>query len=135
MFLPKKSIDPETLEQLVQERAAALGIPQEMLAREVGGQTMHDLLCTLVADVLEQTDLDRKAELLERQRKGREETAARGGSLGRPCKRSDKRFARLYEEYENGTVTAEEAAQRLHVSVSTFYRWLREARQANQQQK
>ena len=130
MFSSKKSIDPEELERLIAERATALGISSEALLREVEGLPLRDLLCTLITDVLEQTDAERRADLLARQKKGREAAAARGESLGRPCKRSDKRFTRLREEYEAGTVSAEEAAQRLHVSVSTFYRWLRDARHA-----
>ncbi|MBQ8143453.1 MAG: recombinase family protein [Butyricicoccus sp.] len=135
MFSPKKSIDPAELAQLISERAAAHGIPQETLLQELNGQPLHELLCTLVTDVLEQTEAERRADLLARQKKGREETAAHGGSLGRPRKqRSDKKFARLYADYEAGIITAEEAAERLHVSVSTFYRWLREARRAEGQQ-
>lgn len=134
MFSPKKSFDKEELEQLIAERAAALGVPPEALAREIGGQPLGELLCALVGDVLEQTDAERRADLLARQKKGRAETAARGGSLGRPTKRSDRRFARLRAQYEEGAVTAEEAAQRLHISTSTFYRWLRAARQADQQE-
>lgn len=130
MFSSKKSIDPEELERLIAERATALGISSEALLREVEGLPLRDLLRTLVTDVLEQTDAERRADLLARQKKGREAAAARGESLGRPCKRSDKRFTRLREEYKAGTVSAEEAAQRLHVSVSTFYRWLRDARHA-----
>lgn len=133
MFSPKKSIDQEELEQLVAERAAALGLSPETLLHEIEGQPLRDLLCALITDVLEQTDAERRADLLARQKKGREAMAARGGSLGRPCKRSDKRFARLREEYEAGVISAEEAAQRLHVSVSTFYRWLRDARQSDGQ--
>ena len=134
MFSSKKEMDPEKLEQLIVERAAACGLSPDALLREIDGHPLQELLCTLITDVLEQTDAERREDLLARQKKGRAEAAARGENLGRPCKRSDKRFGRLREEYEAGLVSAEEAAQRLHVSVSTFYRWLRDARRADGQQ-
>ena len=58
MLLAKKSIDPEELEKIIRERAAALGIPQEMLLHEVEGQSLHDLLCTLVSDVLDAEEIE-----------------------------------------------------------------------------
>ncbi|MBS5280349.1 MAG: recombinase family protein [Butyricicoccus pullicaecorum] len=68
--------------------------------------------------------------MYNRQRAGRIAAQKQGVNLGRPSKKcSDKRFSKIRDLYESHQISAEESAQRLHVSVSTFYRWLRESRE------
>lgn len=100
-----QTVDHDKIERMLAARLEALGIPAEALEEPVGDGTL-------------------------RQRAGRIAAQKQGVNLGRPSKKcSDKRFSKIRDLYESHQISAEEAAQRLHVSVSTFYRWLRESRE------
>ena len=128
MFSDHNHIDREKIDRMLRARAEALGLDPTALETEVGGAPLRELLCALIEDTLREADAESRETLRQRQQAGREAAARAGVVLGRPSKlRSEKRFAKLRD------LTAEEAAQRLHVSVSTFYRWLREARAADRE--
>lgn len=94
------------------------------------GVTLHQLVCDLIADILAEATDAAQRDLYNRQRAGRIAAQKQGVNLGRPSKKcSDKRFSKIRDLYESHQISAEESAQRLHVSVSTFYRWLRESRE------
>lgn len=94
------------------------------------GVTLHQLVCDLIADILTEATDAAQRDLYNRQRAGRIAAQKQGVNLGRPSKKcSDKRFSKIRDLYESHQISAEESAQRLHVSVSTFYRWLRESRE------
>ena len=124
-----QSFDPKKIDQMLSARLEALGIPAEALDETVGDGTLRQLICDLVAETLAEAGAEAQRDLYDRQRAGRIAAQQQGANLGRPSKKcSDKRFAKIRGLYESQQITAEQAAQRLHVSVSTFYRWLREAR-------
>lgn len=124
-----QSFDPKKIDQMLSARLEALGIPAEALDETVGDGTLRQLICDLVAETLAEAGAEAQRDLYDRQRAGRIAAQQQGVNLGRPSKKcSDKRFAKIRGLYESQQITAEQAAQRLHVSVSTFYRWLREAR-------
>ena len=105
-------------------------IPAEALEEPVGDGTLRQLVCDLIADTLAEAKAAAQRDLYNRQRAGRIAAQKQGVNLGRPSKKcSDKRFSKIRDLYESHQISAEEAAQRLHVSVSTFYRWLRESRE------
>lgn len=132
MFAGQTQFDREKIDRMLQERIMALGVDPTALETEVGGEPLRALLCALIEETLQEAETENRELLRQRQQAGREAAAKQGISLGRPSKRcSDKRFAKMRGLYESREITAEEAAQRLHVSVSTFYRWLRESRQAD----
>ena len=134
MFSDHNHIDREKIDRMLRARAEALGLDPTALETEVGGAPLRELLCALIEDTLHEADAESRETLRQRQQAGREAAARAGVVLGRPSKlRSEKRFAKLRDLYERREITAEEAAQRLHVSVSTFYRWLREARAADRE--
>lgn len=134
MFSDHNHIDREKIDRMLRARAEALGLDPTALETEVGGAPLRELLCALIEDTLREADAENRETLRQRQQAGREAAARAGVVLGRPSKlRSEKRFAKLRDLYERREITAEEAAQRLHVSVSTFYRWLREARAADRE--
>lgn len=94
------------------------------------GVTLHQLVCDLIADIFTEATDAAQRDLYNRQRAGRIAAQKQGVNLGRPSKKcSDKRFSKIRDLYESHQISAEESAQRLHVSVSTFYRWLRESRE------
>ncbi len=128
-----QSVDQEKIERMLAARLEALGIPAEALEEPVGDGTLRQLICDLVADTLAEAKAAAQRDLYNRQRAGRIAAQKQGVNLGRPSKKcSDKRFTKIRDLYESHQISAEEAAQRLHVSVSTFYRWLREAREHDQ---
>lgn len=127
-----QAFDQEKIEQMLAERMEALHIPTDALEQPVGDGTLRELVCELVAQTLTQASETAQRDLYARQCAGRIAAREHGISLGRPSKKcSDKRFSKIRGLYESRDISAEEAAQRLHVSVSTFYRWLREARAAD----
>ncbi len=120
----------EKIDDILRTRLEALEIPPETLEQSTGAGTLRELICALVEETLIEVNTQAQNELYERQQAGREEAQRRGVSLGRPSKKcSDKRLLKIRGLYETHAISAEEAAQRLHISVSTFYRWLRESRE------
>ena len=130
MLSSKKEYSKEDIAGIINERIADMGITQEELNREVMGTSLNELICTVVSEVVATVKALEKEELRQRQREGMRRAQEQGVTLGRPCKRSDARFERLLARYDNGEITGEEAARRMQVSISTFYRWLRQSRAA-----
>ncbi len=125
-----KRLGRDKIDDILRARLEALDIPPETLEQPTGSGTLRELICSLVEETLSEVSTQAQNELYERQQAGREKAQRRGVSLGRPSKKcSDKRFDKIRRLYEEHDISAEEAAQRLHVSVSTFYRWLRESRE------
>lgn len=135
-----ETVDHDKIERMLAARLEALGIPAEALDAPVSdsstpppspeGFTLHQLVCHLIADILTEATDAAQRDLYNRQRAGRIAAQKQGVNLGRPSKKcSDKRFSKIRDLYESHQISAEESAQRLHVSVSTFYRWLRESRE------
>lgn len=135
-----ETVDHDKIEHMLAARLEALGIPAEALDAPVSdsstpppspeGFTLHQLVCDLIADILTEATDAAQRDLYNRQRAGRIAAQKQGVNLGRPSKKcSDKRFSKIRDLYESHQISAEESAQRLHVSVSTFYRWLRESRE------
>lgn len=131
MLSVKKEYGRDDIERLLEEHTQRLGISAEELERKVQGDlSLHELLCGLVEDAIVTARERESAELRRRQREGMTRAQEQGVTLGRPTKRSDKRFEKIRALYEEKNITAEDAAKRLHVSISTFYRWLRQSRNA-----
>lgn len=134
MLSVKKEYGRDEIERLLKEHTERLGIPPEELERKVQGDlSLHDLLCGLVEDAIVTARELESAELRRRQREGMTRAQEQGVTLGRPSKRSDKRFEKIRALYEQKEISAEDAAKRLHVSISTFYRWLRQSRRAERE--
>lgn len=125
-----ETVDHDKIERMLAARLESLGIPAEALEEPVGDGTLRQLVCDLIADTLAEAKAAAQRDLYNRQRAGRIAAQEQGVNLGRPSKKcSDKRFSKIRDLYESHQISAEESAQRLHVSVSTFYRWLRESRE------
>ncbi len=129
MLSVKNEYTRTDIEQLLEEHTGRLGITQEELGRQV--HEGFTLLCTITADAIRTVRERESAELRRRQREGMTRAQEQGVTLGRPSKRSDRRFEKIRMLYENKDISAEDAAKRLHVSISTFYRWLRQSRKAD----
>ena len=132
MITAKKEYSKEEIAEVLQGHLAELGMTEEVLIKEVrDGLSVNDLLISIVSDVVAAVKEREKEDLRQRQREGMLRAQEQGVVLGRPSKRSDSRFERIRARYENKDITAEEAAGRMSVSISTFYRWLRQSRNAD----
>ncbi len=132
MLSVKNEYNRVDIERLLEEHTERLGLTRDELEREVRqGLTLHELLCTLTSDAIRTVRERESAELRRRQREGMTRAQEQGVTLGRPSKRSDRRFEKIRVLYEKKEISAEEASKRLHVSISTFYRWLRQSRRAD----
>lgn len=131
MLNSKKEYSKEDIAGILRECMEDMGITQEELNREVMGTSLNELICTVVSEVVATVKAHEKEKLRQRQREGMRRAQEQGVTLGRPCKRSDARFERIRARYESKDISAEEAARRMSVSISTFYRWLRQSRNAD----
>ena len=89
------------IERLLQEHTDRMGISREELNKEIReGLSCYDLLCTLTGDMIQTVRERESAELRRRQREGMTRAQEQGVTLGRPSKRSDKRFDKIRAMYE-----------------------------------
>ena len=61
-----------------------------------------------------------------RQAEGIEAAKLRGVRFGAPSIPKPDDLYEIIEGYQNKSITAKKAAKQLNISVSTFYRWLKE---------
>ena len=88
---------------------------------ELVGQLITDLVLQLLSFVA-QTE---REDIRRRQREGIEAAKARGVRFGRPRLDMPEDFERIVEEWRKGEFTAAEAAERLGISRTTFFRRVR----------
>lgn len=89
---------------------------------ELIGQLITDLVLQLFSFVA-QTE---RENIHKRQREGIEAARARGVKFGRPRMVLPENFAEIVAQWRRGDFTAQEAAEKLGVSRSTFFRRVRE---------
>ena len=91
-----------------------------------------DLLGTFVADLVLQilsfTSENERNAIRERQRQGIAAAKARGIKFGRPGKKVPDDFGDLVKKWEKGALSADELSKQCDMSMSTFYRRVREYR-------
>lgn len=91
-----------------------------------------DLLGTFIADlvlqVLSFVAQNERENIRKRQEEGIRAAKLRGVEFGRPVIVVPDDFMRLVRQWEHGKISADEVASQCNMSVSTFYRRLREAR-------
>lgn len=89
-----------------------------------------DLLGTLIADLVLQllsfVAQNERESIKLRQAEGIAAAKRRGVRFGRPEKFTPETFQNVYAEYRSGRMTSAEAAARLSVSRSTFYRHIQQ---------
>ena len=91
-----------------------------------------DLLGTFIADlvlqVLSFVAQNERENIRKRQEEGIRAAKLRGVEFGRPVIVVTDDFMKLVRKWEHGKISADEVASQCNMSVSTFYRRLREAR-------
>ena len=95
-------------------------------------RTAKDLLGTFIADlvlqVLSFVAQSERENILKRQEEGIRAAKLRGVEFGRPSIEIPNNFVHLVNQWEQGKISALEAANASKMSISTFYRRLRELR-------
>ena len=88
--------------------------------RGVTGRLISDIVLQLLSYVAEKE----RDFIRQRQAEGIAAAQARGVRFGRPPKRRPKSYKETKRAYLDGVITKREAAARLHVSPTTFEKWL-----------
>ena len=88
--------------------------------RGVTGRLISDIVLQLLSYVAEKE----RDFIRQRQAEGIAAAQARGVRFGRPPKRRPKSYEETKRAYLDGAITKREAAARLHVSPTTFEKWL-----------
>lgn len=88
--------------------------------RGVTGRLISDIVLQLLSYVAEKE----RDFIRQRQAEGIAAAQARGVRFGRPPKRRPKSYKATKRAYLDGVITKREAAARLHVSPTTFEKWL-----------
>lgn len=88
--------------------------------RGVTGRLISDIVLQLLSYVAEKE----RDFIRQRQAEGIAAAQARGVRFGRPPKRRPKSYEATKRAYLDGAITKREAAARLHVSQTTFEKWL-----------
>ena len=95
-------------------------------------RTAKDLLGTFIADlvlqVLSFVAQNERENIKKRQAEGIRAAKLRGVVFGRPVIKIPDNFTVLVTQWEQGKITANDAAEKSKMSISTFYRRLREYR-------
>ncbi len=95
-------------------------------------RTAKDLLGTFIADlvlqVLSFVAQNERENIKKRQEEGIRAAKLRGVEFGRPMKQPPANFAVLVKLWEQGKISVDDVAEKSGMSVSSFYRRLREYR-------
>lgn len=85
----------------------------------------------VVLQVLSYVAQIEREHIRQRQAEGIASAKARGVKFGRPKIDRPESYSKTKRDYEKGTITRQEAAHRLEISITTFDTWLKEDRQAS----
>ena len=95
-------------------------------------RTAKDLLGTFIADLILQVlsfvAQNERENIKKRQEEGIKAAKLRGVEFGRPVIKPPDNFKSLVRQWEQGKISADDAANKSKMSISTFYRRLRELR-------
>ena len=92
------------------------------LSKDLLGTFISDLVLQLLSFVAE----NERNRIKRRQAEGIEAAKLRGVRFGAPSIPKPDDLYEIIEGYQNKSITAKKAAKQLNISVSTFYRWLKE---------
>lgn len=116
------------LEQSLTERGIDPGLLKETLGEKV---PVEELMLNVIEDAIREAAEVNRESFRARQRKGIQDALNRGTPIGRPSRKDEKKFSEILALYEDHQMTGDQAAKRLRVARGTFYRWVKEAREAS----
>lgn len=91
-------------------------------SRDLTGTLISDIVLQLLSYVAQQE----REFIKQRQAEGIAAAKARGVKFGRPALCKPDNYLTIREEWSNGRITAERAAQKLGISRRTFSKWIKE---------
>ena len=95
-------------------------------------RTAKDLLGTFIADIVLQVlsfvAQNERENITRRQEEGIKAAKLRGVEFGRPVIKPPANFQFLVKQWKQGKISADDVAKKSKMSISTFYRRLRELR-------
>lgn len=103
-----------------------LDTPYLKAASEVADDVMLKMLNSVVLDLQSGFAHMERDKIHQRQKEGIAAAKARGVQFGRPPKERTPEFYELKESYLDGEISARKAAEKLHISHSTFCLWVKE---------
>lgn len=99
-----------------------------LLDTRVGKDLLGTFIADLILQVLSFVAQNERENIRKRQAEGIRAAKLRGVVFGRPIIKIPDNFPFLVREWEQGRITVNDIAERSNMSVSTFYRRLREYR-------
>lgn len=90
--------------------------------REKDGNLTGTLIADLVLQILAYVAQTERDFIRQRQAEGIAAAKAKGQHFGRKPIKMPNEFREIYQEWQAGQLSADDAAERLHISRSTFYR-------------
>lgn len=94
------------------------------------GEITSIFISDVVLQLLSYVAQIERENIKRRQAEGIASAKARGVRFGRPRIKRPEIYPETKRDYESGTITRKEAADRLHISITTFDNWLKEDRRA-----
>lgn len=106
-----------------EKRAAIVVLDMPLLDTRQGRDLTGTLIADIVLQILSYVAQTEREFIRQRQAEGIAAAKARGVRFGaRPMERPTQ-YKRCHAEWRSGTISAREAARRLHVSHKTFLKW------------
>ncbi len=119
-----------TITQKKGAHIVVLDMPLLDTRTERGGIT-GVFITDVVLQVLSYVAQIEREHIRQRQAEGIASAKARGVKFGRPKIDRPESYSKTKRDYEKGTITRQEAAHRLEISITTFDTWLKEDRQTS----
>lgn len=103
-------------------RLKILDLPSTLIDFTPGMEWVQELVNNILFEFLTSMAEQERLTMLKRQREGIEAARARGTHLGRPAAEYPSDWARVYDAWRGGGITAVHAMQLLGLKKSTFYK-------------
>lgn len=104
-----------------------IDLPTSMIEVPDGQEWIRDMITNILVEVLASMAEQERLTIRKRQREGIDAAKAKGKHLGRPRMEIPESFQEIYEMWRvQNRITAKEAARRLQMSSTSFYRKVRE---------
>ena len=109
-----------------EKRAAIVVLDMPLLDTRQGRDLTGTLIADIVLQLLSYVAEQERSFIRQRQAEGIAAARARGQRFGPPPKQKPENYGAYVKEWQDGSISAREAARRLGIAHSTFLKWARE---------
>ncbi|RHR30205.1 recombinase family protein [Clostridium sp. AF19-22AC] len=106
-------------------RLKILDLPTSLIEAPEGQQWIIEMIQNVLIEVLASIAEQERLTIRKRQREGIDAAKLKGKHLGRPAVPRPPDFEQIYQRWKQKEITAKKAMIQLHLSSSTFYRFVR----------